>query len=133
MSLNLARLYTKLEQGHEMKITEYIKKGFQIAFLRREVIQELTKDKNATFPAILMIILSSILYTIIDTILFHQSIFVILYNIVFTSIIGTILFYGGTNFIARIMKSKEKFIFFFRASGLSYVTGVFVIPLIICF
>ena len=107
-----------------MDLIEYSKKGIDIALLKKEVIEEVAKDRNATLPATIFLIIGLSTITIVNAILSNYTTSQIIYDIIFGSIFLTFLFYLATHILARLFGSRNKFVLFYRAFTLTYIINL---------
>lgn len=97
-----------------MMILQYLWKSLKIIFFNFKIIDEIKEDKKATKYGLAFLIFNIIVFRIADIVDKKLNFLQTLTKVVLEDVLLTILFLVAIHLVARMLKSKEEFIKFFR-------------------
>ena len=111
-----------------MELFQYLWKSLKILFFNFKIIDEIKEDKKATKYGLLFLIFNTIVFRIADIIDKKLNFLQSSTKIILEDIVLTFLFLAAIHFVARMLKSKEEFIKFFRVFA---ITSIFSLILLL--
>ncbi|MBS3101309.1 hypothetical protein J4204_04180 [Candidatus Woesearchaeota archaeon] len=97
-----------------MRLLQYLWKSLKIIFFNFKIIDEIKEDKKATKYGLALLIFNTIIFRIADIVDKKLNFLQSLTRVILEDVLLTILFLMAIHLVARMLKSKEEFIKFFR-------------------
>ena len=107
-----------------MELFQYIWKSLKILFFNFKIIDEIKEDKKATKYGLALLLFNTIIFRIADIIDKKLNFFQSLTKVILEDALLTILFLVAIHLVARMLKSKEEFIKFFRVFAITSIFGL---------